>query len=86
MIVENSIQLEEFKRIYDTEDCIIIPIQCSDNKHSVCDELSLLYVQMWGGKEFILPFNHNEALDIEIPNLKSDTKKYTYDRKKLAKI
>ena len=46
MIVENSVQLEEFKRTYDREDCILIPIQCDDNKHSVNDELSLLYVQM----------------------------------------
>ena len=53
MIVENSVQLEEFKRTYDTEDCILIPIQLDDNKHSVSDKLSLLYVQMWGGKEFM---------------------------------
>ena len=83
MIVENNKQFEIFKNVYSTEDCIVIPIQCNDTKHSVSDELSLLYVQMWSGKEFILPFNHNETLDIEIPNLKSDTKKYTYDRKKL---
>ena len=83
MIVENNKQFEIFKNVYSTEDCIVIPIQCNDTKHSVSDELSLLYMQMWGGKEFILPFNHSETLDIEIPNLKSDTKKYTYDRKKL---
>ena len=83
MIVENSVQLETFKKVYSAEDCILIPIQCNDTKHSVSDELSLLYVQMWGGKEFMLPFDHSETLNIEIPNLKSDTKKYTYDRKKL---
>ncbi len=83
MILENNEHLEIFKKEYSTEDCIVIPIQCNDTKHSVSDELSLLYVQMWGGKEFILPFNHNETLDIEIPNLESTTKKYTYDRKKL---
>jgi hypothetical protein len=33
--------------------------------------------------EFILPFNHSETLRLEIPSLDSDTKKYTYDRKKL---
>ena len=86
MIVENSLQLEEFKRTYDTEDCILIPIQCDDNKHSVNDELSLLYVQMWGGKEFILPFNHSETINLDIKNLykmSSKHKLYTYDRKKL---
>ena len=83
MIVENSVQLETFKKVYSAEDCILIPIQCNDTKHSVSDELSLLYVQMWGGKEFMLPFDHSETLNIEIPNFESDTKKYTYDRKKL---
>ena len=86
MIVENSVQLEEFKRTYDTEDCILIPIQCDDNKHSVNDELSLLYVQMWGGKEFILPFNHSETINLDIKNLykmSSKHKLYTYDRKRL---
>ena len=47
------------------------------------DSLSLLYVKLLSGKEFILPFNHSETLDLEIPSLDSDTKKYTYDRKKL---
>ena len=83
MIVENNVQLEEFKRTYKTEDCILVPIQSDDNKHSINDELSLLYVQMWGGKEFILPFNHSECLNIDLPNLTSDNRKYTYDRKKL---
>ena len=83
MIVENSVQLETFKKVYSAEDCILIPIQCNDTKHSVSDELSLLYVQMWSGKEFMLPFDHSETLNIEIPNFESDTKKYTYDRKKL---
>ena len=86
MIVENSVQLEEFKRTYDREDCILIPIQCDDNKHSVNDELSLLYVQMWGGKEFMLPFNHSETIHLNIKNLykmSSKHKLYTYDRKKL---
>ena len=47
------------------------------------DSLSLLYVKLLSGKEFILPFNHSETLDLKISSLDSDTKKYTYDRKKL---
>ena len=70
MLVETKKQVQEFEQIYKTEDCIIIPIQCDSNKHSVNDELSLLYVQTWGGTEFILPFNHSETLNIEVPNLK----------------
>jgi hypothetical protein len=41
---------------------------------------------MWGGKEFILPLNHSETINIDIKNLYkmfSKHKMYTYDRKKL---
>ena len=83
MIVENKKQLEEFLKFYNSEDSILVPITQDSNKHSVSDELSLLYVKLFNGNEYILPFNHRETLNIEIPNLESNTKKYTYDRKKL---
>ena len=83
MIVENKKQLEEFLKLYNSEDSILVPIPQDSNKHPVSDELSLLYVKLFNGNEFILPFNHSETLNIEIPNLESNTKKYTYDRKKL---
>ena len=83
MIVENKKQLEEFLKLYNSEDSILVPIPQGSIKHSVRDELSLLYVKLFNGNEFILPFNHSETLNIEIPNLESNTKKYTYDRKKL---
>ena len=83
VIVENKSQLQDFLKSYKTEDSILIPIPCDDNKHSVNTKLSLLYVHLLSGKEFILPFNHSETLNIEFPNLDSDTKKYTYDIKKL---
>jgi effector-binding domain-containing protein len=83
VIVENKKQLEEFLKLYNSEDSILVPITQDSNKHSVSDELSLLYVKLFNGNEYILPFNHSETLNIEIPNLESNTKKYTYDRKKL---
>ena len=60
-----------------------MPVSCDDNKHPMNDSLSFLYVKLLSGKDFILPFNHSETLHLDIPNLDSDTKKYTYDRKKL---
>ena len=83
MIVENKKQLKEFLKNYKSEDSILVVIPSDGYKHSVNDGLSLLYVKLLGGKEYILPFNHSETLNIDIPNLESDTKKYTYDRKKL---
>ena len=83
MIVENKKQLKEFLKYYKSEDSIILPISCDNSKHTANTKLSLLYVQLLSGNEFILPFNHSETINIELPNLESDTKKYTYDRKKL---
>ena len=84
MIVENKKQLKEFIKSYKSEDSILVVIPCDSYKHPANTKLSLLYVQLLSGNEFILPFNHSETLNIDIPNLKSDTKKYTYDRKKLS--
>ena len=84
MILENSNELESFQKLYQQQDSIVIPISSDTNKHAVEDELCLLYVQMMSGEEFILPFNHSETLNIDIPNLDSKTKKYTYDKKKLT--
>ena len=83
MIVENKKQLKEFLKKYKSEDSILVVIPSDGYKHSVNAGLSLLYVKLLGGNEYILPFNHSETLNIDIPNLESDTKKYTYDRKKL---
>jgi len=84
VILENSNELESFQKLYQQQDSIVIPISSDTNKHAVEDELCLLYVQMMSGEEFILPFNHSETLNIDIPNLDSKTKKYTYDKKKLT--
>ena len=83
VLVETKKQLKEFLKLYGSQDSILIPIPCNDNKHSANDKLSLLYVKLFDGNEFILPFNHSETLDIDLPNLNSSTTKYTYDRKKL---
>ena len=83
ILVENKKQLKKFIKKYKSEDSILIPISCDNNKHPVDNKLSLLYVQLLNGEEFILPFDHSETLNIDIPNLESDTRKYTYDRKKL---
>ena len=80
VLVETKKQLKEFLKLYGSQDSILIPISCDNNKHPVDNKLSLLYVQLLNGEEFILPFDHSETLNIDIPNLESDTKKYTYDR------
>ena len=83
MIVENKKQLKEFIKKYKSEDSILIPVFCDDNKHPIETEISVLYVQFMDEQEYILPFNHSETLNIEIPDLNSKAIKYTYDRKLL---
>ena len=83
MIVENKKQLKEFIKKYKSEDSILIPVFCDDNKHPIETEISVLYVQFMDEQEYILPVNHSETLNIEIPDLNSKTIKYTYDRKQL---
>lgn len=82
-IIENNDDLKFFFKLYKNQDSILIPISSDENKHPCSTDMCLLYIQMMSGEEFILPFNHSETLNIEIPNLKSTTKKYTYDRKQL---
>ena len=83
MIVENKKQLKEFIKKYKSEDSILIPVFCDDNKHPIETEISVLYVQFMDEQEYILPVNHSETLNIEIPDLNSKAIKYTYDRKLL---
>ena len=83
MIVENKKQLKEFIKKYKSEDSILIPVFCDDNKHPIETEISVLYVLFMDEQEYILPFNHSETLNIEIPDLNSKAIKYTYDRKLL---
>ena len=87
VIVENNEQLSSFLKIYRKQDSIVLPIQSDEHKHSVENDICLLYVQMLSGEEYILSYNHSESLNLDDePTLKSDTKKYTLDKKKLQHL
>ena len=87
VIVENNEQLDSFLKVYTKEDSILIPIQSDEHKHSVESDICLLYVQMLSGEEYMLSYNHSESLNLDDePNLKSDTKKYTIDKKRLQHL
>ena len=87
VIVENNEQLSSFLKIYRKQDSIVLPIQSDEHKHPADDDICLLYVQIIDGEEYILSYNHSESLNLEEhPNLKSDTKKYTIDKKRLQHL
>jgi len=90
MIVETQEQFKQFKEKYEHLDSIIVPIFSDVNLHPLKNKLSLIYIKLIGGTDYILPFNHNETVLDEpicsLDKLHSDTKKYTYDKKKLNHI
>ena len=86
MIIENKSQLDDFLKGYSSQDSIVIPIQNDENKHPIDDDICLLYIQLMDGSEFVLPINHSESLNIDLPDLDSDTKKFTTDKKYLQHL
>ena len=86
VIVETSDDVKLFDEIYGKQDSILIPIMSDVNKHPIENDLSLMYVQMMDGQEFIIPYNHSETLPINHVNLFSKTTKYTYDKKLLGQL
>ena len=89
MIVETNKEFEDFIEKYQNSDCILIPVLSDVNKHPIENSLCLLYVKLLGGDEYILPFNHSEAINLDISyldKLNSDNKKYTFNKKELNHI
>ena len=86
MIIENKNQLSDFLKGYNSQDSIIIPIQNDENKHPIDDGICLLYIQLMDGDEYVLPINHSETLNVDLPDLDSNTKKFTTDKKYLQHL
>ena len=89
MIIETKLEFDGFIEKYNKSDCILIPILCDVNKHPKENDLCLLYVKILDGDEYLLPFRHSEALNLDISyldKLNSDHKKYVYDRKQFNHI
>ena len=86
VIVETTDDVRSFEQSYREQDSIVIPILSDGNKHTLQNRLSLVYIQMMDGQEFIIPYNHGETLKGHKINLLSDTRKYTYDKKSLDQI
>ena len=89
MIIETKREFEGFIEKYKDSDCILIPILSDVNKHPLENSLCLLYVKLLDGDEYILPFNHSEAINLDVSyldKLDSDHKKYVYNKKEFNHI
>ena len=89
MIIETKREFEGFIEKYKDSDCILIPILSDVNKHPIENSLCLLYVKILDGDEYVLPFNHSEAVNLEVSyldKLNSKHKKYIYNKKQFNHI
>jgi len=89
VIIETKIEFDNFLEKFQDSSCILIPILCDVNKHPLENSLCLLYVELLDGGEYLLPFNHSEAINLDVSyldKLDSDHKKYIYDKKQFNHI
>jgi len=89
VIVETIKQFEDFIEKYRQSDCILVPILSDRKSHPKINKLSLLYIQLINGDEYILPFNHIDATCLSLDllyDLNFDNKKFTYNKKLLNHI
>ena len=89
MIIETKLEFDNFLEKYQDSGCILIPVLCDVNKHPLENSLCLLYVKLLEGDEYLLPFRHSEAMNLDVSyldKLDSDHKKYIYDKKQFNHI
>ncbi|KKK70172.1 hypothetical protein LCGC14_2926680, partial [marine sediment metagenome] len=89
VIVESNNQFDAFLSEFSVSDSIIVPIFTDNSLHSLNNKLSLLYIHtLHPEKDFILPFDHSEALNLDIQLLsklkESERIKYTLRKKELS--
>ena len=91
MIIETSKDVEIFNLYWDIEPCIVVPIWRDLEKHPMNNQLSFLYVRFRNQEtdqgdevmDFILPFNHNDCVNLHIDLTESKYEKYVWNKKGL---
>ena len=88
VIVETKKEYDLFKKHFSESDTIVIPIECDFNKHPKDTKLCLLYVKTVekDSEEFILPFRHSDATNLdenELKEISTSKSVFTYNKKKL---
>ena len=91
MIIETSKDVEIFNLYWGHEPCIIVPIWRDLEKHPMNNQLSFLYVRFRNQEtdqgdevmDFILPFNHNDCVNLHIDLTESTYEKYVWNKKGL---
>ncbi len=90
-IIESHKEWESFMKEFQINSSVVVPVQCDDNKHPLATNLCLIYIRLLGDvndntEEYILPFRHSDAINLEKKYLgmtKTEQTIFTYDKKKL---
>ena len=87
-IVESNDEWNGFKKIFNKESSILLPVQCDESKHPRDSKLCIFVVLFLTDnlEEYILPFRHSDAVNLNtdyIKELQTSQTVYTYDKKKL---
>lgn len=86
MIIETKDEFVNLLSAYTNNSVIVIPVLSDSKRHVLNNELCLLFIKILNSQEYyILPFNHSEALNLDLNvlnHLKSTpNKKYVLDKK-----
>ena len=90
-IIESHKEWESFMKEFQINSSVVVPVQCDDNKHPLATNLCLIYIRLLGDvndntEEYILPFRHSDAINLEKKYLgmtRTEQTVFTYDKKKL---
>tara|TARA_B100000287_G_scaffold350657_1_gene339546 strand:+ start:355 stop:1698 length:1344 start_codon:yes stop_codon:yes gene_type:complete len=88
-IIEKSDQFLDFIENYRNSDSIIIPVFGDYNLHPLNTTLSLIFIRILGGSDYMLCYDHSESLKLSMDTIKSlncAKTLYTNNKRKLSHI
>lgn len=80
VIVETDREKEIFLQDWNTKESIVIPIWEDLERHPMNNSMSFLYVHI-GGRNYIIPYNHNDCEPIQIDLSESEQPKWIWNKK-----
>ena len=88
-IIETTDEFTKFKVIYDNAESILIPILSDYRKHICNNIISVLYIKIIDGDDYILPFTHNDCTCLPLvvlDHIDNNQNKVVLDKKQFLKI
>ena len=89
ILIDSAEIANGFIEEFNSNECVVIPVVSDPLKHSMDNRLSLIYVYLLSGQEYLLFLNHSETIFDSshiISKLKSDKRKFCSDKKILSHL